>query len=49
MVKGKKLAAGLDWNFHSAKWNTGLDRQWKRPSGYSRMSADKILKALTKL
>lgn len=49
MVKGKKIAAGLDWNFHSAKWNTGLDRQWKQPSGYSRMSADKILKALTKL
>lgn len=49
MVKGKRLAAGLEWNFRSAKWNTGLDRKWKRPSGYERMSADKILKALTKL
>ena len=49
MVKGQKLAATLDWNFSSAKWNTGADVKWKRPNGYSRMSAEKILKALTKL
>lgn len=49
MVKGKKIAASLNWDFTSAKWNTDLKRQWKLPSGYSRMSADKILKALTNL
>lgn len=49
MVKGKKLAATLTWSFSSAKWNTGVDQKWKRPSGYSRMTADKILNALTRL
>lgn len=49
MVKGKKMAATLVWNFSSAKWNTGVNQSWKRPSGYSRMTPDKILNALTRL
>ncbi len=49
LMHGKKMAASLKWNFSSAKWNTGEERSWKRPSGYSRIDATAIISKLTKL
>lgn len=49
MVKGKNISATLDWSFSQAKWNTGVSRSWKQPSGYSRIDAKSLISKLTKL
>ena len=49
LVRGKKMAASLKWNFSSAKWNTGEERSWKCPSGYARIDEAAIISKLTKL
>lgn len=49
LMHGKKIAASFKWNFSSAKWNTGEERTWKRPAGYSRVDAAAIISKLTKL
>jgi hypothetical protein len=40
-------AATFTWSFSSAKWNTGVTKAWETPSGYTRLEAAKLLKALT--
>lgn len=49
ILTGKKLAASLQWNFQSAKWNTGEQRKWSRPSGYNRIDSATLLAKLSKL
>ncbi len=49
IVKGRNAAATLEWNFGSAKWNSGENRTWKKPSGYKRISADQLIKTLSSL
>lgn len=48
-VVGKKAKATIDWNFSSAKWNSGAKRSWKHPTGYKRISAEKLLKSLSSM
>ena len=48
-VVGKEARASIDWNFSSAKWNNGEKRSWKRPSGYKRINAEKLLKSLSSM
>lgn len=40
-------AATFTWSFSSAKWNSGVTKAWETPSGYTRLDAAKLLKALT--
>lgn len=50
IVRDKSVSAELQWNLSSAKWNTGENRQWEQPgNSYQRISAEKLLKALTSL
>lgn len=49
VTAGKTIAASLQWNFPSAKWNTGETRSWSRPSGYTRMDASALIAKLSKL
>lgn len=43
----KKAEASIVWDLGSAKWDSGETRSWKRPKGYTRISADKLLKTLS--
>lgn len=45
----KKIAAQLQWNFQSAKWNTGVSNKWKTPSGYRRLDGAALMASLSKL
>lgn len=45
----KQVSASVEWSLSSAKWNVGESRTWKQPSGYTRISAESLLKALSSL
>ena len=43
----RKLAGSLQWDFGSAKWNTGESRSWSTPKGYRRISGTELLRSVT--
>ena len=46
--KGKRpVQASIKWDFGSAKWNNGTERSWKKPNGYTRITATQLIKTLT--
>ncbi|MBR5744705.1 MAG: DUF4292 domain-containing protein [Muribaculaceae bacterium] len=47
-IKARKqsYAAMLQWNFASARWDSGAVTSWTTPSGYKRISSDQLLNML---
>lgn len=47
-IKARKqsYAAMLQWNFASARWDSGAVTSWTTPSGYKRITSDQLLNML---
>jgi len=46
--KGERnIKAALVWNLGSASWDTGINNEWQKPNGYTRLPIEKVLKAVT--
>lgn len=41
-----KLQASLRWTFSDARWDTGTEVNFSKPSGYRRVSTDEVIKIL---
>lgn len=48
-VNDKSVKASVEWNFRKAKWNTGATVEWRRPSGYNRVTPAELVKLLNSL
>lgn len=46
-IKGKPIDASLRWDFDSAKWNSGENRVWETPKGYTRIPVSKLTSLLS--
>lgn len=48
-VTGREMAAAIQWNYGSAKWNSGARNSWQTPKGYRRLDAASLISSLSKL
>ena len=48
-MNDKSVKASVEWNFRKAKWNTGATVEWRRPSGYNRVTPAELVKLLNSL
>ena len=48
-VGEKDIAASIQWNYGSAKWNSGVRNNWLTPKGYRRLDAASLISSLSKL
>lgn len=48
-VTGKEIAASIQWNYGSAKWDSGVRNNWQTPKGYRRLDAASLISSLSKL
>lgn len=39
------IQAAIKWDFNGAKWNSGSERTWKKPNGYTRITTEQLIKA----
>lgn len=42
----RKVKAGLEWTLTKAEWNRGASTKWRKPSGYTRLDFNKIVKMI---
>lgn len=43
----RKISGSIQWEFGSARWNTGLTNSWSAPKGYRRITSRQLLQTLS--